>query len=95
MTRNKVRIVKLKPPSQEQLNMPGTSTEYIKLTNRENNEVHFRANQTTQLKKTHRLGAVVQVESEENSLVQFPFGGWCLLFHWKSQRVMTPRRHQG
>ena len=62
----------LEPPSQAQIDIPGTNTEHIKLIDRESNNVHYRANQTTQLKKTHRLGAVIQIKPEEDGLVRIP-----------------------
>ena len=72
MARNKIRTVVLEPPSQAQFYKPMTNSEHIKLIDRESNNIHYQANQTTQLKKTHRLGAVIQIEPEEDGLVRIP-----------------------
>ena len=88
MTRNNVRTVEFKASFQEHLNMPGAITDNIKLTKQENNEIHFQAKQTTQirkLKETHRLGAVMQVEPEEDGLVQVPVRRTVLIIPMEKQ----------
>ena len=70
--------------------MPGDNTEYIKLKaiDQENNEIHFRVKQTTQmrkLKKTYRLGTVVQVEPEEDRLVRVPVQRLVLIMPMEEQ----------
>ena len=69
-TRNKARTVEFKPPLKEHLVLSGDDTKNkLNAIDKENNEIHFRVKQTTQmrkLKKIYRLAAVVQVKPEED-----------------------------